>query len=133
MYIPRMEAAITHNSSLSIVGNCQPVSQSFVDHSMKRGSNIMGLEEFLEKGPLGSWPLSVTVTEEADQPPVLELAEKLVNTLEDYATSLGTNKGLHYVNYAFEDQDPIAGYGQGSIAKIKAASAKYDPQASSRT
>lgn len=127
-YIPKMEAAITHNSSLSMVGNCQPVPRSFVDHSIERGGNIMGLEALIQDGPLGSWLFSVTVTEEADQPPVLKLAEELVGTLEDYATSLGANKGWHYLNYAYRDQNPIAGYGEESIAKIKAASAKYDPR-----
>lgn len=127
-YLPRMEAAIAHGSSLSMVGNCQPVPRSFVDHSNARGGNVMGLEGPVEDGPLELWLFSVTVTEEADQPPVLELARELVSRLEDYATFLGANKGWHYLNYAFRDQDPMAGYGGENIAKIRAASAKYDPQ-----
>ena len=127
-YVPRIEAAVTHNSTLSMVGNCQPVTQAFVDHSLQRGGNIMGLEELLEDGPLNFWLFSVTVTEEADQPPVLELAKELVGRLEDYATILGGNKGWHYLNYAYVDQDPVAGYGEGNIAKVKAVSNKYDPR-----
>lgn len=127
-YVPKIEAAVTHNSTLSMVGNCQPVTQAFVDQSVERGGNILGLEGLIDDGPLNFWLFSVTVTEQADQPPVLELAKDLVDRLQDYATSLGANKGWHYLNYAYADENPIASYGAESNARIKAASAKYDPQ-----
>lgn len=126
-YISKMEAAITHNSSLSVVGNMQPVPRKWVDISNEKGGNVMGLDDLVADGPLAAWLFSVTVTEEEDQPAVLALAEEFVGKLEEYADSLGANKHWHYLNYAYKTQNPIAGYGDEAIAKIKAASASYDP------
>lgn len=124
----RMEAAILHNSSLSIIASMQPIPRAFVDISNKRGGNVLGLETLVADGPVASWLLAVTLTKEDDQPAVLALAEELVGKLEAYADSLGANKDWHYLNYAYKTQDPIAGYGEEAVAKIKAASAAYDPQ-----
>lgn len=124
----RMEAAIVHNSSLSIIASMQPIPRTFVDISNERGGNVLGLEALVADGPVASWLLAVTLTKEDDQPAVLALAEELVRKLEAYADSLGANKHWHYLNYAYKTQDPIAGYGQEAVAKIKAASAAYDPQ-----
>ncbi|KAJ0123266.1 fad binding domain-containing protein [Diaporthe amygdali] len=126
-YIDKMEAVITHNSSLSVVGNMQPIPQTWVDISKEMGGNVLGLDELVLDGPLAAWLFSVTVTEKDDQPAVLELAEEFVSTLEAYSDSLGANKNWHYLNYAYKTQDPIAGYGDEAVAKIKAASAAYDP------
>lgn len=127
-YINKMEAAITHNSSLSVVGNMQPVPRKWVDISNEKGGNVMGLDDLVADGPLAAWLFSVTVTEEDDQPAVLALAEEFVGKLEEHADSLGANKNWHYLNYAYKTQNPIAGYGEKAIAKIKAASAAYDPE-----
>ena len=127
-YIGKMEAAIAHNSSLSIVGTMQPVPRTFVDISNEMGGNVLGLESLVADGPLASWLFAVTVTEQDDQPAILALAEEFVAKLEAYADSLGANKDWHYLNYAYKTQDPIAGYGDEAIARIKAASAAYDPQ-----
>ncbi len=44
---------------------------------------------------------------------------------------LGEERGLYlpflYMNDASRDQNPIAGYGEGNVKKLKAASKKYDP------
>lgn len=124
----RMEAAITHNSSLSIIASMQPIPRAFVDISDERGGNVLGLEDLVADGPVASWLLAVTLTKEDDQPAVLALAEELVGNLEAYADSLDANKNWHYLNYAYKSQDPIAGYGEAAVAGIKAASAAYDPQ-----
>lgn len=127
-FTARMEAAIVHNSSLSIIASMQPIPRAFVNVSDKRGGNVLGLEDLVADAPVASWLLAVTLTKEDDQPAVLVLAEELVGKLEAYADSLGANKDWHYLNYAYKTQDPIAGYGEEAVAKIKAASAAYDPQ-----
>lgn len=38
-----------------------------------------------------------------------------------------TDNPFIYLNYADRSQEPLEGYGDASVAKIKAASAKYDP------
>lgn len=127
-YIGKMEEAITHNSSLNVIGNMQPIPRKWVDISNEMGGNVMELDGLVADGPLAAWLFSVTVTEVDDQPAVLTLAEEFVGKLEAYADSLGANKKWHYLNYAYKTQDPISGYGDEAIAKIKAASAAYDPQ-----
>lgn len=127
-YTGKMEAAIAHNSSLSIAAGLQPIPRAIVDISNEMGGNIMGLESLVADGPVAFWLFAVTVTEQDDQPAVLTLAEELVGNLEAYADSLGANKNWHYLNYAYKTQDPLAGYGEEALAKIRAASAAYDPQ-----
>ena len=58
---------------------------------------------------------------------VRSLADTVLSNLARYLRGAGALKDFQYINYAFQDQDPMGGYGNASLAKIKAASAKYDP------
>lgn len=40
---------------------------------------------------------------------------------------MGALRDFQYLNYAFQDLDPLGSYGPANIQKIKAAAAKYDP------
>jgi hypothetical protein len=44
-----------------------------------------------------------------------------------FAKSKGTLNDFEYLNYAYKTQSPITGYGADNVAKLKAASQKYDP------
>ena len=58
---------------------------------------------------------------------VRKIADTIMSNLASYLRGAGALKDFQYINYAFQDQDPLGGYGNASLAKIKAASAKYDP------
>lgn len=51
----------------------------------------------------------------------------MVNEHHKYATSIGANHEYIYLDYADEVQDPLASYGPGNVAKMRAAAVKYDP------
>ena len=55
------------------------------------------------------------------------LADNVMTNLTTYLKSAGALKDFQYINYAFQDQDPLGGYGDVALSKIKAASQKYDP------
>lgn len=44
-----------------------------------------------------------------------------------YAASKKQLNSYKYLNYAYKTQQPIQGYGAASVAKLQAASKKYDP------
>lgn len=59
---------------------------------------------------------------------IRSLADSVMSNLTSYLHGAEALKGFQYINYAFQDQDPLGGYGHASLAKIKSASAKYDPR-----
>ena len=59
---------------------------------------------------------------------VRKIADKVMTEIADYLHSEGALKDFQYINYSFQDQDPLGGYGTAALDKIKAASKKYDPK-----
>lgn len=52
---------------------------------------------------------------------------EMVDRLHEYATSIDADHEYIYLDYADELQDPLGSYGPENVAKMRAASAKYDP------
>ena len=50
-----------------------------------------------------------------------------MRNLTKYLEGEGALKGFQYLNYAFEDQDPLGGYGGRALGRIRKAAGKYDP------
>lgn len=59
---------------------------------------------------------------------IRSLADNVMSNLTSYLHGAGALKDFQYINYSFQDQDPLGGYGNASLAKIKSASARYDPK-----
>lgn len=55
------------------------------------------------------------------------MADQVMTNLTSYLHGAGALKDFQYINYAFQDQDPLGGYGKAALGKIEAAAAKYDP------
>lgn len=55
-------------------------------------------------------------------------ANQFVGDIEEFTRSIGKHNPFKYLNYAHEDQNPLSTYGAENIAKMRAASVKYDPQ-----
>jgi hypothetical protein len=58
------------------------------------------------------------------------VTEAIIDTLAKanaFAQKKGTFNEYEYLNYAHKTQTPITGYGAKNVAKLKAASHKYDP------
>ena len=56
------------------------------------------------------------------------LTDQFMTNVTTYLKAEGALKDFQYINYAFQDQDPLGGYGAANLNKIKAASQKYDPR-----
>ena len=50
-----------------------------------------------------------------------------VDSVEEYAASVGGAVDFRYLNYCHATQDPLRTYGEESLRKIREAAAKYDP------
>ena len=58
---------------------------------------------------------------------VRQASDRVMTKLATYLHSVGALKDFQYINYCFQDQDPLGGYGPAALSKIKAASKQYDP------
>ncbi len=126
-YVAKMEAALPADSVLETLCQFQPLTQSAILHSALQGGNVLGLEPIVMEGATQMWLFTVQVYNAEDEAKVIPLAQEYLKEVDDYATSIGANLNWRYLNYAYKDQDPIAGYGDTAISTIKAAAAKYDP------
>ena len=126
-YVEKMKAAAP-GSNFRVLVQFQPVTQSIVKHSVESGGNVLGLEEIVAKGPFLMWLIAVTVDTAENQEKIHPLTIEYRDTVNEYASSISANKNWIYLNYALDDQDPIAGYGAEIVKFSKATSHKYDPK-----
>lgn len=68
-----------------------------------------------------SWP------NPSDDQAVTEAVIDAFAKVNAFAEEKGTLNSYEYLNYAHKTQTPITGYGAENVAKLKAASKKYDP------
>ena len=59
---------------------------------------------------------------------VLNATSTLLAQSITYAKSQNLYNEFIYLNYALQSQDPIASYGEESVARLRAVSSRYDPQ-----
>jgi hypothetical protein len=128
-YVERMKAAAP-DSDFSVLIQFQPVTQSIVKHSLERGGNVLGLEHVVSEDEPSAimWLIAVTVDTEENQAKIHPLTLEYRAAVDAYADEIGINKGWRFLNYALGDQDPIAAYGEESVAFVKATAQKYDPE-----
>ncbi|KAI4142020.1 MAG: hypothetical protein LQ341_003340 [Variospora aurantia] len=93
----------------------QPLPRVFVDRGLEQGPNML---VFL-------FNLAWNGTQYDAK--VRQVAGQVIGRLQKYTRSMGALKEFQYLNYAFEDLDPIGSYGPDNVRKIKDVSAKYDP------
>ncbi|KAK8879167.1 FAD binding domain-containing protein [Apiospora arundinis] len=113
----------------------QPISPNMVQHGLERGGNIMGLEDRVfpagdstTTGKTGIMFLATFAVKGAEnEKKAAPLVKDWIDSIDAFADSLGINWHWRYLNYAHQSQDPIASFGEKAIAKMRAASATYDP------
>lgn len=57
----------------------------------------------------------------------IEANRQLIDDVVAHSRSVGKANEWLYLNYAWGTQDVLASYGPENVAKMRAASAKYDP------
>lgn len=70
----------------------------------------------------GIWP------DTASDALVEKTAQKIVHDVNGLASSMGLLHRFQYLNYADPSQHPIQSYGPDNVARLQAASKKYDPK-----
>ncbi|CAF9935025.1 MAG: hypothetical protein HETSPECPRED_009436 [Heterodermia speciosa] len=103
----------------------QPLPRLFTDHSLARGGNVLGLDRYHDNNIIFLLDMAWNGTQYDAQ--IRSLADNVMGNLTTYLKGVGELKDFQYLNYAFQDQDPLGGYGKAALSKIKAASKKYDP------
>ncbi|KAI1341362.1 hypothetical protein F5Y15DRAFT_375842 [Xylariaceae sp. FL0016] len=104
----------------------QPIPTVFAKHSAAKGGNVMGLDRAEDN--LIMWLANLAV-----KTPELELIghsllSRWVQSVKDYAESIGADSEWVYLNYADPImQDPLASYGPENLAFLQAVASKYDP------
>ncbi|KAF4539823.1 FAD binding domain containing protein [Lasiodiplodia theobromae] len=95
-----------------------PIPKIFAQHSVEKGGNILGLELMLT---LVQW-------DEAENDETFINANKqLIDDVIAHSRSVGKADDWLYLNYAWQTQDVLNSYGPDNVAKMRAASSKYDP------
>ena len=103
----------------------QPLPRLFTQHSLERGGNVLGLDRYKDNNVL--FLLDMAWTGAENDAKIRSLADRVFTNLTTYLQTARALKDFQYINYAFQDQDPLGGYGDVALGKIKAASKKYDP------
>lgn len=104
----------------------QPVPKIFADIGVKKGGNVMGLEQ--AGGNFLLWLCAVSVTKSEHEPIVHRKAAAMTSELWKYAESLNATSPWVYLNYADPSQNPFKSYGEENVKFMKEVSAKYDPE-----
>ena len=103
----------------------QPLPRLFTQHSLERGGNVLGLDRYEGNNIIFLLDMAWNSTKFDAQ--IRSLADRVLTNLTTYLHAVGALREFQYINYAFQDQDPLGGYGDAALGKIKAASKKYDP------
>ncbi|CAI6340722.1 unnamed protein product [Periconia digitata] len=106
--------------------NFQAIPRSFTEHSLANGGNILGLDQVNENVVMNLFVIAVRTRDLEVK--ATEKIKAYGAQIEAFAASVDGLVDWRYLNYAGGGyQDPLASYGEESSAKMKAASAKYDP------
>lgn len=104
----------------------QPIPLIVSDHSVVTGGNIMGVER--NKGHLTLFLVYLTWLEPSDDQKFKDAAYAVIDEINAAAENLGVSNPFIYLNYAGEEQNPLMGYGEENLEKMRALSRKYDQQ-----
>lgn len=122
-----VEQETGHNITYDVLTQFQPFTQSMVKHSQANGGNILGLEDVVADGPTTNWLIVLTCETPEVQDRMLPLALQFRKDIDAHAKELGVYKDWRYLNYAWEDQNPIALYGEKNVAFLKDVAKSVDP------
>ncbi|KAK7932015.1 nicotine oxidase [Apiospora marii] len=133
--VAELEKIMSEDSGFNTLCMFQPISPNMVQHGLERGGNIMGLEERVFGNAEGSGPgktgvmflATFAVKGAENEQKAAPLVKDWQDSIDAYADSLGVNWNWRFLNYANHNQNPLASFGDRAVAKMRAVSAKYDP------
>ncbi|KAB8293921.1 hypothetical protein EYC80_009394 [Monilinia laxa] len=104
----------------------QPIPLIVSEHTVAAGGNIMGVDR--NKANLTLFLINVTWLEASDDEKFTDAADAAIDEINAVAESLGVSNPFIYLNYAGQKQNPLAGYGEENLKKMRALSKRYDHQ-----
>ncbi|MCJ1286454.1 hypothetical protein MMC26_005799 [Xylographa opegraphella] len=104
----------------------EPLPTATVQHGDLKGGNSLGT--FPKDGNAIILLLAGIWTDSASNRRVEQVAQKMMRDAADIARRMGLLHRFVYINYADPSQDPIGSYGPANVARLRAASRKYDPK-----
>lgn len=102
----------------------QPLSKSLLEASAAKGGNSLGFSP--ERGPLLLNLLNSVHSNKEDDEAMVKAITGLLKSIENLAAERGLADRYRFMNYSFKSEKVVQSYGGESIAKLKAASKKYD-------
>lgn len=123
----QLAATMTADSGYNTLCMFQPINNVIAQHGVEKGGNVMGLDAALAgaNGIMFLGTLAVNGVE--NEINALPLMQNWTDSIAAYAEASGVSFDWHYLNYAFSNQDPLGSSGSENLVKMKAVSAKYDP------
>ncbi|CAE6477378.1 unnamed protein product [Rhizoctonia solani] len=103
----------------------QPISNSMIHASEKKGGNVLGLEP--AEDPLMVVTYQFTWKRPEDDKKAYAAINQLVTTSTKLAKSQNRLERYMYLNYAGSDQKVIESYGPAQVDYMRKVRAKYDP------
>jgi len=104
----------------------QPITKGLITNSLKRGGNSLGVD--VSDGPFIIILLN-TIHDNASSDHIVSTSIlKLIEQIEALAIERQLGANYRFLNYAWKDQKVLESYGKDNIAKLNAASKKYDPE-----
>jgi hypothetical protein len=118
-------AQITAVANITYALVFEPIPPAITSKSAPLGGDSLGLNP--STGPLVLIELSISWGLASDDDLIIGIAEKLIADVDRVSKEKGLLNRWKYLNYAWKNQNPIAGYGPQNKASLQAASRKYDP------
>lgn len=132
--VSQLNATMSADSGFNTLCMFQPMNHLIAQHGADKGGNVVGLEAaLLSKGVEDDadaimFLATLAVNGFDNEAKALPVMQNWTDSVAAYAEASGTSYGWHYLNYAYSNQDPLGLTGDEAIAKMQAASAKYDPE-----
>lgn len=128
--ITQLEAVMTADSKFYTTALFQPMNSVIADVGVAKGGNVMGLNDALAGTNGIMWLITFAAIGAENQANAQPILLNYTEAIQSYAVASGASYGWHYLNYADASQDPlgVGSAGVDSVAKMKAAAAKYDPK-----
>lgn len=103
-----------------------PLTKALLVNSAKVGGNAMDISP--SDGPLFVILINPCWAKPQDDSRVFAAVEALVADFRRLASDRGLLHRYIFTNYAYQKDNVMAGYGEQSLARLRAASEKYDPE-----
>ncbi|KAK8022392.1 FAD-binding domain-containing protein [Apiospora rasikravindrae] len=119
-----MEAGLDKDEGFAPMLGIQPLTRNILKEQAKRGGNVLGLSE--EDGPLMICSFGWEWSQESDDGSVIAGIKAVLEQSVAAAKERGLYHPFKYMNYAAEDQNPIASYGADNVEFLKKVQNMYD-------